>query len=232
MAYKTYGELKSEVLKEADMEAEDFIQASEVLGYFNDAVDEAVAHIHKLGLEDDYFLTKKVYDLVNGQTDLDMPDNIYMTKIRGFVYSTPEKVYPIKRIVGPKRFQIIENLLQNPTGNAYYRYQISNDSATSGFKIELYPPSYETMANCIVMHYVRKANTVVDDNSIIDIPFYQFVKAFVKWKLFGKENGPKADDSKQEYLEQKQLMLETLAEMVPDYGSEIPPDITLYEEMS
>ena len=82
------------------------------------------------------------------------------------------------------------------------------------------------------MHYIRNPNTIVDDSSIIDIPFYQFVKSYVKWKLFDKENGPKADSAKQEYVEQKQLMLETLAEMVPDYGTEIPSDISHYEEMS
>ena len=48
MQYRTYEDLRNEVLVEMDMELEDFIQESEVMGYFNDAVREAASHIHKL----------------------------------------------------------------------------------------------------------------------------------------------------------------------------------------
>lgn len=233
MVLRTYADLKNEVLVETDTEAEDFIQTSEVLGYFKDAVNEAEAHIHKLGLEDDYFLTTQTYSLTNGQLSLAMPSNIYATKIRGLVYSTPDKVYPLRRIKGAKRFEIVENLLQNPHSGEYYRYQILNNNSTTGYIAQLLPPSYEDRANCIVMYYIRNANTIVDDNTVVDIPeFYSFIKAYVKFKIYDKEGSVKMADALQDLNKERELMLATLAEMVPDYDSEIPPDLSIYEEMT
>ncbi len=233
MELRTYSELKTEVLMETDTEAEDFIQSDEIRGYFRDAINEAEAHIHKLGLEDDYFLTSQSYSLTNGLTHLAMPTNIYATKIRGLVYSTPDKVYPIKRIKGAKRFEIIQNLLQNPHSGEYYRFQIINDNSTDGYKMELLPPSYETRTNCIVMYYIRNANNPTTDSTKIDIPeFYSFIKAYVKYKIYDKEGSVKSADALVEVNKERELMLATLAEMVPDYDSEIPPDLSLYEEMS
>jgi hypothetical protein len=234
MIYRTYASLKSEVLIETDTEFEDFIQPTEVLAYFQDAVNEAARHIQKLGLEDDYFLTKQMYSLTNGLQTLSLPSNILITKIRGLTYSTSDKVYPIKRIVGPKRFEIIENLLQNPHSGEYYRYEILNDSALTGYEIALYPYSYEDRANCIAMRYIRSPIQIVDnDTSLVDVPeFYSFVKAFVKYKIYDKEGSPKAADAKGDLDSERRLMLESLSEMVPDYGTEITGDVSIYEEMS
>lgn len=233
MSYRTYGDLKTEVLIETDTEGEEFIQAAEVLSYFQDAVNKAAAHIHKLGVEDDYFLTRTQYSLTNGQQTLDMPANIYATKIRGLIYSTTEKTYQITKFKGAGRFSAMADVLQSPTQGAYYKFQIVNDSADDGFKIELYPYSQEDSTNCITMHYIREPATIVDDDSLVDIPqFYSFVKAFVKWKIYDKENSAKADDAKAEMEAEQNLMLETLAEMVPDYDSTIPADLSAYEEHS
>lgn len=234
MVYRTYGALKTEVLMETDTEAEDFLQADEIMAYFQDAVNECQAHIHKLGLEDDYFLKKKTdYSLTNGQSVLDMPSDIYAAKIRGLIYSYGGRIYPIKRMKGPKRFELLADLLQNPGQNTPYVYQIINTSSAAGLDIDIYPRSYETSTNCITMHYIREAVTIVDDNSVVDIPqFYSFIKAFVKYKILNKAGEMLAADAKADLDKERVLMLETLREMTPDYDDIIPPDTSIYEEMS
>lgn len=233
MIYRTYGDLRAELEREIDIEAEDFIQPDEVLGYFNDAIREAASHIYKLGLEDDYFKSEKTYSLTNGLQYLTMPDNIYAGKISGLIYATPEKVYPIKRVKGPNKEVIIQNILQNPTAGSYYSYDILNNSPTEGFRINLYPFSYEDRANCIVLRYVRNVEKIVNDSSLVDVPeFYSFVKAFVKYKVLNKEGTAMGADAKADYEKEKGLMLETLAELTPDYDSRITPDLSIYEEMS
>lgn len=231
MIYRTYGDLKAELEREIDIEAEDFVQADEVMGYFNDAIREAASHIYKLGLEDDYFKSEKRYSLTNGLAYLSMPDNIYAGKISGFTYATPDKVYPIKRIKGPNKESIIQNILQNPTAGSYYSYDILNNSPTEGFRIMLYPVSYEDRADCIVLRFVRGVEKITGDSSLVDVPeFYSFVKAFVKYKVLNKEGTPMGADAKNDYEKEKQLMLETLSEMTPDYDSKITPDLSIYEE--
>lgn len=233
MEYRTYADLKQEVLVEADMEAEDFIQESEIKAYFNDAVREACAHIQKLGLEDDYFASFKKYSLTNGLEELSLPTDIYAAKIRALTYATPSKTYQIHRLKGKDKYQIIQDLLRNPGGGEYLQYDLKNISPTAGFKIKLYPVSQEDTTDCITMDYIRTAVKIVNDSDLVDVPeFYSFIKAFVKWKLFDKENGPKAQETKADYEKEKLLMLETLAEMTPDYDSEIPGDYSIYEEMS
>jgi len=233
MNYRTYVDLKLEVLQEADMEAEDFVQSSEVMTYFKDAVREAASHIYKLGLEDDYFKSELLYSLTNGQTYLAPPSDIYANKISALLYSTPDKVYPIKRLKGPRKEEIIQSILQSGSLGQFYQYDILNSSPATGPKIMLYPPSQEARTDCILMRYIRAPEVITGDASYVDIPeFYSFVKAFVKYKLFDKENSVKAAGAKADYEKEKQLMLETLAEMTPDYDSNITPDISIYEEMT
>ena len=222
MVYRTYGDLKSEVLIEADMEAEDFIQEPEVKAYFTDAVREARAHIIKLGLEDDYFVKEQIASLTNGQTEMSLPADIYGFKIRAFSYSTPSKVYTIHRLKGTKKYEVMEHIKQSPSGGEYLMYDIENASPTTGPKIRFYPISQETTANCLVLKYVRNVTDLTNDASLVDIPeFYSFIKAYVKWKLYDKEGSPRSADFKLDYEAEKKLMLDTLTEMTPDNHSNL-----------
>jgi hypothetical protein len=233
MVYKTYQTLRDEVLRETDTEAEDFVQISEVLQYFNDAVREALAHIQKLGLEDDYFQKSVAYNLTAGLTELDLPADIYAAKIRALTYATPSLVYPIKRIKGKDKFEFIQQMLQFPSQNSYYMYDIENSSPTTGFKIKLYPVSYETIPNAIILSYVRTVTTLAADTDLVDIPeFYSFIKSFVKYKILSKENGPQAVEAKAEYEKETKLMLDTLTEMTPDYDNKVQGDYSTYQEHS
>jgi hypothetical protein len=231
MFYKDYLTLKNEVLRETDTEGEEFVQPQEILDYFNDAIREALAHIQKLGLEDDYFQKSVKLDLTVGLTELDLPADIYAAKIRGLIYATPSLVYPIHRIKGKDKFEQIQNLLQTPGTNAYYQYDLENASPTTGFKIKLYPISYEAIPQAITLNYVRTVVPIVLDTDLVDIPeFYSFIKAFVMMKIFSKENSDKAVETKQLYEKEKQLMMETLAEMTPDYDNKIIGDYSIYTD--
>jgi hypothetical protein len=231
MFYKDYLTLKNEVLRETDTEGEEFIQPQEVLDYFNDGVREALAIIQKLGLEDDYFQKSVKYDLTAGLTELDLPLDIYAAKIRGLIYATPSLVYPIKRIKGKDKFEIIQQILQYPSSNSYYVYDLENASPTTGFKIKLYPVSYEDIPQAITLNYVRTVVPVALDTDLVDIPeFYSFIKAFVKMKIYSKENSDKAVGAKADYDAEKQLMVDTLAEMTPDYDNKIIGDYSPYTD--
>lgn len=83
------------------------------------------------------------------------------------------------------------------------------------------------------MDYIRTVVLVQNDTDLVDIPeFYSFIKAFVKYKLFDKENSPKADSVKADYAKETNLMIETLREMTPDHDNEIEGDYSHYEEMN
>lgn len=234
MLYLSFGDLKQEVLREVDMEGEDFISAPEVKGYFTDAIREACALIHKLGCEDDYFKKSVSYSLTVGLEELSLPADIYAAKIRGLTYATSEKIYAIKRVKGPNKFAIIQGILKRDTTSySTFIYDLENSDPVTGHKIKLYPKSTEATTNCIVMDYIRRPIALTSDASLVDIPeFYSFIKAFVKYKLYDKEGSPRVSDALNDLNKERELMLATLSEMTPDYDSMITPDLSFYEEMS
>ena len=74
---------------------------------------------------------------------------------------------------------------------------------------------------------------MVDDTSVCDIPqFATFIYKFAKWKILQKEGNPGVDSAKEELESQRQLMKETLENMVPDEDSKIPLDLGVYSDMS
>ena len=60
----TLGQIRTKLKQDLDLEQEQFVTASELTGYINEAIDDAEAIIH--GLYRDYFLTQENLSLVNG----------------------------------------------------------------------------------------------------------------------------------------------------------------------
>lgn len=231
MQYKTFGELKLKVQRETDTEAEEFVTSAEIQSYFQDAVNECAAHIHKLGLEDIYFQSRKKYDIVIGQQEFELPPDIYAMKISALTFSGNGKVFPIHRMKGPKRFAIMAEMEQFNENGDWYEYQILNTSPDEMPVIEIWPPSKDQGQNFVVMYYIRQPIQIVDDNSKVDIPeFYSFVVSYVKWKIYQKEGSVLISEAKEELDRNRELMLATLAEMTPDYDSHIEGDRTAYQE--
>lgn len=231
MELLTYADLRTKVEKDLDLETEDFIQSDEMIGYFNEAIDECEAEIHKLGMEDEYFLKKTALPLVQGQEEYDLPTDIYANKIRHVVYKNGTKIFTIKRCRKDKFLKYADYQLSPPTD--FYEYFIINPTAGEKPKIVLLPASRETSSTNVTIWHIRNANKLVGDDSVCDIQeFSSFIIKFVKWKVLQKEGHPGQDSAKQELEEQRQLMKETLENMVPDEDSEIPGDYSIYEEMS
>lgn len=230
MTYKTYLEMKSKILKELDLESEDFIQPDELLGYFNDAIDEMEASVHKLGREDLYFLNKATLTLVQNQDEYSLPSDIYANKIRRVVYHASDRIYAIKRLRQEQLFEQMEVVNLYPGANDYYSYALYNPSAASGVKLLLFPTPKENSSN-VRIWYIRNANRMVDDTSICDVPeFYNFIYAYVKWKCRDKEFQGNAKEDLSAMEAQKKLMVETLTDMTPDDDNEIVRDLSHYED--
>lgn len=235
MEYKAFSDLKLIIERELDLETEDFIQPEELKQYFNDGIDIAQAIIHKLGLEDDYFLTKSLITLINGQSDYNLPANIYANQIKAIEYVNGATIYTVGRLRGRYRFEDRERINQYTTATDFYKYMIRNDAATSNPKMELIPPSKENLTNGLVVWYHRNANHWGnDDAAFCDIPEIgtNFVKQYVRYRCYDKEGHPNQPEAKSEMESAKILMIETLTNMVPDEDSEMEQDLNSYRDMS
>lgn len=229
----TYLELRGKLQRDMDIEGEEFVQTAELLAYFNDAIRECEAHIHKLGIDDVYFKSSDTPTLVVGTSAYAMPSNIYLNKILECVYINNTDIYEVKRLKGRDKHVKKAIINRDPGSNPRYIYDIYHDTAAAGVKWELIPPSQEASTN-IKRWYIRKAQTMTVDASICDLPeiCYTFIYAFVAWRVWGKEGDQRATDAKGTLDEQRALLLETLSEMTPDEENLVEGDSSSYDEMS
>ena len=230
MRYPTYGELRQRIQKELEIEDGKFISSSELLSYFNQAVDDAEQTIHTLF--EDYFLTSAALPLVAGQSEYALPDDIYASKIRSVIYTKGTTSYEIERIRDMRKFKEIALEQVSPSTDGY-RYILKNPSGADGIKLVLYPAARETDSAAVTIWYLRNATRAESDSSVCDIPeFSSYVVQFVKVMVMTKEMHPGLPLAIQTLEYFRKQMIETLSEMVPDGANKIEMDLTLYEEMT
>jgi hypothetical protein len=165
----TMGQMNDKVREDTDLSEEDpdeqFVTLSMMIGFINEAIDEAEAEI--MTIREDYFRTFDYLPLVEGVSEYDMPSNIYLQKLRGLVYANGTTIYPIKRFTNSQKFISMAFAEQYGTGDDY-RYDIYNPSPTEGEKMVIFPPARETailppLDNQFVpvkRWYIRNANRV------------------------------------------------------------------------
>lgn len=238
MQLLTYAQARDRLLLETDLTNETFITADEMVSYFNEAIDTAEAEICKT--YEEYFLTVATLTMAQGVGAISLPSGIYANKIRGVVYINGSEYYAVKRVRGEDKFLNIEATNAYGTSDLY-QYYTRWDDTTTGVKLTLVPPARVSGA-FLKLYYLRNANRVplisggtqaATDATIIDIPeFIAYILQFVKLRIYEKEGGPRSEDAIKKVEYYKDLMIETLSDMVQDNDDTIIPDTSHYEEHS
>ena len=136
----TYLEQSTKIMEDCDLQDEAFVQGNEMIGYFNEAISEAEAEIH--GTREEYFLKKTYLPTVVVQNQYSYPEDIYIRKVRGIVYSNGTIIYDIKKLKTWHKFNNIA-LTEQFGPNDDYRWYSTNDGPGSDHII-LLPESRET----------------------------------------------------------------------------------------
>jgi hypothetical protein len=137
----TYLEMSNKVLTDLDLMDETFINPVELVGYFNEAVDEAESEINTLPLCD-YFKTYASLPIISGVSQYRMPPDIYINKIRGMLYTNGSIIYPIVKF--KPRFEFEDMAFTDQYGQSDdYRYVLVNPSPGQT-RIEFHPASRDT----------------------------------------------------------------------------------------
>lgn len=228
----TYTNALAKIERDLDLEEEDFIQASEIMEYFNQAKRASEKIV--LEIYEDYLLDSANLALVNGTSKYSLPSGIFAHKIRSVVYSNGSIIYEISRIRSSRKF-LERALILNSNPSDYYQYIILNNSS-SGIQIELSPASKETSSTNVTIWYLRKVDEITTGADIVDkdIPeSIDFIYAYVKGKCKEKENGGvMPQEAAQEIEMEKQTLIDTLTNMVPDDDNTVIGDMSIYDEMS
>lgn len=222
----TYGDLTTKLGNDLDITDETFVSPTEILGYINEAIDDAQAAIHNLNPEDKYFLVPSAFNWVNGTSDYSLPTNIYANKLRQIFYNAGDQQYEIDRIKNLRETNFFQ------PGDRY-RYLLINPTPGVGPVARFYPTPAETSNNA-VLWYIREMLKMTTANSNTNIcEVYQcqnFVFQHAKWNVMKKTR--RADliaSAKQDRDEQYANMMSDLQQMVLDENTMISQDLTFYE---
>lgn len=223
MIFPLFSEMNQKIKNDLDLNEETFIQPQELVAYFNEAVDMIEGQIHTL--YEDYFLTSTSLDVTEGQTEVDLPSNIFANKIRRvmWVLNDSEK-YTMQRVKN-----LDELLLASAPDD--YRFMITN-SDSSGFKLSISPAFRVTTNNLpLKIWYLRNAKRYEDETSVCDIPEYSnVINQYVRYKCRAKEGHPDAQQDLADLERLRTAMIETLRDKYIDEQNEVPKDLTFYRD--
>jgi len=230
--YRTYADLLQEVEDDENLEGENFIESTELLALFNRGIAKCERHIHTI--YEDYYLDYTNLNLVEDESEIALPTDIYASKIRRLLYENANDRYEIKRLRTTKAFidKSFTDYESNSTEN--YKYLLVNKSSSDGTKIVLSPASRETASDRLKCWYLRHAERLDGTTTqLVDIPpeCYDYLVQFVKTEAIKKEIGnPKLMEAKQNLKELEYDMITMLKNRIPDDDDFIEQDLTHYED--
>lgn len=227
MKYWTWAELSAKIKRDIDTEDEIFVTPAELIGYGNEAIDDIEKKIHTLC--EDYFITRTSVPVVPGIEEIDLPTDIYANKIREVIYVTGGQTFPAKQLKNWRKFARYEDDIANsPGATNSYSYFVIN-SVAGAPKLILSPTPVE--AGILKIWYIRNANEIIDDTSVLDIPeAATYVTKYCTHKIMKKELHPLVDSAKMEVDETLADTVADLSQMFPNNETELEPDYTFYSE--
>lgn len=228
MILSTYSDIKTKLQNDLDVQDLDFINGeTELLGYINEAINDAESLIHTLGLHAKYFLAQANLSFVSGTTDYVLPSDIFASKIVQVFYINGQIKYEVFRV---------RDLRETPYFQAGddYRYLLLTTTGTANnMRMRFYPTPAEN-GSYIQIFYIRNVTPMTTSTAatnVCEIPeAVNFIFAHCRYRIYEKMGNPNIVEAKEQLGAQRQLMVDTLQEQVPDENTLVEPDMSFYED--
>jgi len=237
LAYRTFADLRTQIEKETDTEAEEFIQPTEMVGFINSAVSIVEAELIKIGLREKYLQGEAYISTVSGQADYDLPTDIVDTEIRKIIYRNGSIKYEVKPLLREDQY-LAEDIWNEYSANEVYGYQLYKDQTDDEFKLRLTPKASNTVTNALRVIYWRQLNRMIDENDTTtkcDVPKIceEFILSYCRRKVYKKETSQALGIEKAELDEMLGLVRETLQQQIADPNVNLVDlDLSIYGESS
>lgn len=141
----TYRETLDKVTNDNDLQEifdndNAFVNKNEMIGYFNEALTKASTDIQ--AKSKDYFLTKAYPQMIQGEKQIALPENIMANKIRQLRYINGAINYEVLPYARSRKFDDM-SITDQYGPNDYYMYTLMNDYSGQAM-IEIHPAARET----------------------------------------------------------------------------------------
>lgn len=242
MRLPTFEEFEKKVRLDLDLhDTDNFVGQDEFAGITNEAIDVAEATI--MATFEDYFLTPATLTMVQGASDISLPDDIYAQKIREIVYKNGDRIFPLTELRDPRKFYKKAVLDRESVSQDEYSYFLKSATAGAQDKLVLVPAALESGAY-LEMWYIRNANRIplqTDSGSpsratqlatVIDIPEWRaYLEQYVKWRCYQKMKDAQGEANAAAALEKLgELMLINLKDKKLNQETDVPMDTSHYME--
>lgn len=231
--YRTFGDLASQVKQELDIEVEEFIQPSELITYFNSAINVVEAELMKIGQKDEYLKGEAFVSLVQGTNNYDLPADIVYSKIRKIIYRESNTIiYEVKKMVEERKYET-EDILRVYNTTDYYRYDLYQNG--ENWQIRIVPNVVRDVTNALRIIYWKDLNRYTADATTCNVPSicYEYIMSYLRYRCYMKETHVNTPGEKENMSMLLQAMRETLQNQVEDPDmTKNDLDLSIYEEMS
>jgi len=231
MAYRTFGDLATQVRAELDLDTEDFIQPSELTNYFNSGIRIIEANIIQQNSRDKYLQDEAFISTVAAQEDYTLPSDIIDTKIRKLVFRDGATIYTMRPLISEDSYEVedVERFYSGST--TYFHWSIYKTS--EDYVLRLTPEPTKSVTDAIRVVYFKDLNRYLTDATNCDIPeiCYEWLLSYVRFRCYQKELHPNMQVEAGTLEKLQTLMDTTLMGQAADpelHGME--GDTTHYEE--
>ena len=220
MKYWTLSEIRRKVELEHDLLEETFISPEELNGYINESIDIVESTI--VGMYEDYYLTST--DWIPVVEENTLPDNIYANKLRKVEVKTSNN-----GIIQLHKNRNLRNQHNDPFARTT-KYNIMNRAGA--MPVLVIDNIADLDITSIRYHYIRNANRLEKDDDKCDIPeiAMHYLMAFVKMRCYEKEKDPMTQKAQGDVEAYRNLMEQTLSNMVDDDSPLIEGDYSFYND--
>jgi len=207
----TLDKIMTRVRKDLDREAETFYRQE----LMTEAVNSAITDCEELVIDEysDYLLTYQDYDIVGGQYELEIPEDIYQMRLRwlhfrrmGFQRTTSDmndESYKIRKMP-------FEDVQVQDTMDMY-RYRIINPMDVDPH-IEIFPMirNQDAGSQKIRLWYIRHFKRLFNLTDVTDVPVPEYLLSHLRVSIMQKEGNPMLDLELAKLKDQKARLQKTL----------------------
>lgn len=216
----TLTNIVAKVQDDLDLHDENF--SDDIKQWVNDAIDDFEELV--IDLNSDFLLDKAYIVGTEGDTEADLPDDIYESRMRGLFFSE----YGFSQVNIGERYKLHRINLERVAdvdSEDPYQYRLIN-SAASGQKLFIYPALRETSTDKFMIWYIRQFKRLDADTDVLEKGIrIQYVLAHVKCAAMQKSGDPLLDVEAQKLLKQEEKAKKSLSRLTDDSeGDYIEPD--------
>lgn len=204
----------SKVQDDLDLHEENFVTPDDIKQYINDAIDDAEELI--IDCFSDHFLTYKLLEVTADDTLLELPEDLYESRIRGFWYSTVgfESLEPTGDAYKVKKLKL--ERIKDVSSQDCYQYRLFN-SSQQGQRLKIFPAIREDSDDRFLLCYIRQAKRLYENSDELEKGIrIQYVLTHVKKSVASKIGDPMLEEYAKKLEVQSEKLKKSLSRLTDD----------------